>query len=140
MLIGEFARRVGVTTDTIRFYEKMGFFSSARADNGYRTYSEKDLETAELIATGKATGFSLREILLFTDEMAGGSIDHAAVQQSLQEKLDVIDARIVSLRRTRRLVQQQIDRCKAIEASEAELVGPGARPSTAEGSRSRGAS
>ncbi|WP_433555523.1 MerR family transcriptional regulator [Pseudonocardia xinjiangensis] len=118
MLIGEFAKRVGVSTDTIRFYEKVGFFSGRRGDNGYRIYSEKDIEVAELIAFGKSMGFSLRDILAFSNEMTAGVLDHSRAQVSLQAKIGLIDARISSLRKVKKLIQGQIDYCRAAEASE----------------------
>lgn len=118
MLIGEFARRVGVSTDTIRFYEKVGFFSGSRRDNGYRYYTDKDIETADLIASGKSIGFSLRDILAFSQEMTEGVLDHARAQESLQTKIDLIDERIASLQRVRHLAQQQLEYCRAMEARE----------------------
>ncbi|GII27063.1 MerR family transcriptional regulator [Planotetraspora mira] len=118
MLIGEFAKRVGVSTDTIRFYGKVGFFSSSRSENGYRHYTEKDIETADLIASGKSIGFSLREILAFSQEMTEGVLDHARAQESLQSKINLIDERIASLNRVRKLAQQQLDYCRAVEAQE----------------------
>lgn len=118
MLIGEFAKRVGVSTDAIRFYEKVGFYSGSRSDNGYRHYTEKDVETADLIASGKSIGFSLREILAFCQEMTDGVLDHARAQESLQSKIDLIDERIASLARVRKLAQQQLEYCRAVEAQE----------------------
>ena len=120
MLIGEFARQAGITTDTVRFYEKVGFFGRIRQDNGYRVYTAEDVRTAELIASGKSMGFSLREIQTFVDEMRRGSLDHPAVQQSLREKLDLIDARIASLRAAKKVIQQQIDYCRSMELLEAK--------------------
>jgi MerR family transcriptional regulator, copper efflux regulator len=118
MLIGEFARRIGTSADTIRFYEKVGFFSRARSDNGYRVYTDDDVETAELIASGKAMGFSLREIRAFLEEMERGVLDHGAAQRSLREKVRVIDARIAALEKARQLVEQQIRYCREAELSE----------------------
>ncbi|MFF3559169.1 MerR family transcriptional regulator [Streptomyces sp. NPDC002574] len=118
MLIGEFARKAGVSTDTIRFYEKLGFFSRNRKGNGYRIYSEQDLEMADLISSGKSIGYSLREILDFTKELSDGPVDHARAQASLQDKLEIIDARIASLRGTKKLIKQQIEHCRAVEAAE----------------------
>ena len=41
MRIGELARRVGVSTDTVRFYERSGWLPrAARQDNAYRDYAE----------------------------------------------------------------------------------------------------
>jgi DNA-binding transcriptional MerR regulator len=50
MRIGELARRVGVTTDTVRFYERSGWLPpAARRDNDYREYGEPDVEHLRLL-------------------------------------------------------------------------------------------
>ncbi|NMO56914.1 MerR family transcriptional regulator [Actinoplanes sp. TBRC 11911] len=118
MLIGQFAKRVGVSTDTIRFYEKVGFFSGSRGENGYRQYTDRDIETAGLIASGKSLGFSLRDILVFAQEMSGGSLDHARAQASLKDRIQLIDERIASLQQVRKLAEQQLAHCRAVEARE----------------------
>jgi MerR family copper efflux transcriptional regulator len=118
VLIGEFAKKVGVSTDTVRFYEKVGFFSQNRRENGYRTYTEEDLKTAQLIASGKSMGFSLREILQLTQQLTAESWDHPRIQQSLQEKVELIDARIASLSKVRALIQEQIAYCREMETEQ----------------------
>ncbi len=50
MRIGELARRVGVSTDTVRFYERSGWLpQAARQANAYREYGEADLEHLRLL-------------------------------------------------------------------------------------------
>ena len=50
MRIGELARQVGVSTDTVRFYERSGWLPrAARRDNDYRDYSEADVEHLRLL-------------------------------------------------------------------------------------------
>jgi DNA-binding transcriptional MerR regulator len=50
MRIGELAQRVGVTTDTVRFYERSGWLPRAsRRDNAYRDYGEADVEHLRLL-------------------------------------------------------------------------------------------
>jgi DNA-binding transcriptional MerR regulator len=50
MRIGELARQVGVSTDTVRFYEKSGWLpNAARASNSYRSYGEEDVEHLRLL-------------------------------------------------------------------------------------------
>ena len=49
MTIGELARRAGVTTRTVRYYEEIGVLEgSKRAANGYRVYSERDIYRSPL--------------------------------------------------------------------------------------------
>jgi DNA-binding transcriptional MerR regulator len=50
MRIGELAQRVGVSTDTVRFYERSGWLPRAsRADNAYREYADTDVEHLRLL-------------------------------------------------------------------------------------------
>jgi DNA-binding transcriptional MerR regulator len=50
MRIGELARRVGISTDTIRFYERSGWLPSpGRRENEYREYAEADVEHLRLL-------------------------------------------------------------------------------------------
>jgi DNA-binding transcriptional MerR regulator len=50
MRIGELARSVGVSTDTVRFYERSGWLPRApRRDNDYREYGEADAEHLRLL-------------------------------------------------------------------------------------------
>ena len=65
MLIKEIAKRVGVSIDTIRFYEKQGLLDEThfqRSPNGYRHYSEASLQRLSLIKMGQAAGFTLSEM------------------------------------------------------------------------------
>jgi DNA-binding transcriptional MerR regulator len=50
MRIGQLARQVGVSTDTVRFYERSGWLPRAsRRDNDYREYGEPDVEHLRLL-------------------------------------------------------------------------------------------
>jgi DNA-binding transcriptional MerR regulator len=50
MKIGELARDVGVSTDTVRFYERSGWLPRAtRLDNAYREYGQQDVEHLRLL-------------------------------------------------------------------------------------------
>jgi DNA-binding transcriptional MerR regulator len=50
MRIGELATRVGVSTDTVRFYERSGLLPRpARRENDYRDYGESDAEHLRLL-------------------------------------------------------------------------------------------
>lgn len=50
MRIGELAERVGVSTDTLRFYERSGWLPRPeRRDNAYRAYDETDVEHIRLL-------------------------------------------------------------------------------------------
>lgn len=63
MKIGEFASQLGVSTDTLRYYEKHKLLiPSKRTSAGYRDYSHSDLRQMRFILRAKNVGFSLAEI------------------------------------------------------------------------------
>ncbi len=61
--IGQLAKKSGVTTKTIRYYELIGLLHETdRTDSGYRLYDEKDVERLIFIKKAKHLGFSLSDI------------------------------------------------------------------------------
>lgn len=62
MLISELARKVNVSVETVRFYEKQGLLEQPkRLANGYRDYSETTVHQLAFILRVKQAGFSLKE-------------------------------------------------------------------------------
>lgn len=65
MKIAEFEKRVGLSRDTLRYYEKKGLISPPKRDaNGYRYYDEIQRQELAFINKGKTIGFTLKEIKL----------------------------------------------------------------------------
>lgn len=63
MNISELSKLSGLNTPTIRYYEQIKLLPKAkRLANGYRKYSENDLQQLYLIKQAQQVGFSLEEI------------------------------------------------------------------------------
>jgi len=61
--IGEVAKRLNISTDTLRYYEKIKLLQSiARNSSGLRDYNDKDLSRLRFIKRAQRMGFSLDEI------------------------------------------------------------------------------
>ncbi|MGE0465281.1 MAG: heavy metal-responsive transcriptional regulator [Steroidobacteraceae bacterium] len=61
--IREAGKAVGMSADTLRYYEKIGLVPRpARAPGGQRTYAERDLARLRFVTRAQAIGFSLQEI------------------------------------------------------------------------------
>lgn len=60
--IGELARRAGVTTRTIRYYESRGLLGPADRPGGFRYYTDEALVRLNKIDSLKKLGLSLDEI------------------------------------------------------------------------------
>ena len=60
MLIGELAEAVGLTSQTIRFYERRGLLPAPhRAANGYRAYDDSSVFRVLFIRSAQSAGLTL---------------------------------------------------------------------------------
>jgi MerR family transcriptional regulator, copper efflux regulator len=102
MLISELAAKTGVSTDTIRFYEKQGLLQpdgAVRGDNNYRHYTAEAVEKLNFIIRGKKLGFTLKEIKIIIAEWDSVSPERAA--DFIQLKVERIEAKIEQLQEFR---------------------------------------
>ena len=60
--VGEVARRAGVATSALRFYEMEGLIHSERTPAGHRRYHADVLRRVSFIRTAQLVGLSLSEI------------------------------------------------------------------------------
>ncbi len=73
----ELAKLAGVSTDTLRHYERVGVLSARRSTNGYREYSLDAIERLRLIRSALAVGFTLAELgKIFEVRNRGGAPCH----------------------------------------------------------------
>lgn len=71
--IAEVADRAGITTATVRYYERIGVLPPApRAGNGYRRYDDRTVERLAFINRAKQLGCSLDEVADLTTAWDGG--------------------------------------------------------------------
>lgn len=59
--ISELATKVGLSRSTLLYYEKLGLISSTRQANGYRAYSDQDLQQLKLLQQLQSAGLTLKE-------------------------------------------------------------------------------
>ena len=62
MTIGDLERCTGMSRANIRYYEQEGLLSPGRRENGYRDYSQEDLDTLLRVKLLRQLDFSLEEI------------------------------------------------------------------------------
>ena len=95
MLIGELADIAGVTSQTVRFYERRGLLPDAeRGANGYRVYDEAMLARLRFINVAQAAGLTLSEIRSIIALRDDGIVPCAHVVTLIDNKLVEVRARI----------------------------------------------
>jgi len=94
MRIGEAGEAAGVSTQTIRFYERKGLLPQPfRGPNGYREYDASVLTRLAFIRSGQAAGLTLVEVASILDLRREGAVPCVHVHSLLLTKLDDIRAR-----------------------------------------------
>ena len=84
MRIAELARRGGVSTATLRFYEEQGLLAPAtRTGAGYREYDGAAVHRLGFIRRAKALGLSLREVRSLVREPGNSATDQARLRAAL---------------------------------------------------------
>lgn len=96
LTIGEVARRAGVATSTIRFYERRGLLAADARSSGQRRYQEGTLRRLVFIGMLQDAGLSLDDI--------AGVLDAEDVDEwksIARRRLTLLDERIAGLQRAR---------------------------------------
>lgn len=100
--IGALAKKLGITTRTIRYYEEIGIMGkSKRLGGGTRTYSREDILRLKFILKLKDMGVSLREIQELSEIFDINAQNFTTITPKLIEILDQhiskVDDKIASL-------------------------------------------
>jgi peroxiredoxin/DNA-binding transcriptional MerR regulator len=91
MRISEVARRAGVTTKTVRYYESLGLITPARLANGYRDYSEHDARMVCEARELNRLGIPVKRTRPFLECLAAGREHADDCPSSLAGYRDAID-------------------------------------------------
>ena len=99
---GELARAAGVSTDTLRHYERKGVLGTPRRSvNGYREYPPGALERVLLVRRALAFGFTLDELAHILRTRERGGAPCREVRALAAGKLAEVESRLKELRTLR---------------------------------------
>jgi DNA-binding transcriptional MerR regulator len=92
LTIGEVARRAGVATSSIRYYERIGLLPEPDRLGGQRRYYADVLGKLGFIGVAQSAGFKLREIKELIDGVDGASGLGEQMRSLSTEKLLEVEA------------------------------------------------
>lgn len=106
--IKEAAQLSGVSVKTLHHYDKIGLLVPQKSENGYRLYSEADLERLQIILFYKYLGFSLKKIAELLSQEEQELLPHLNKQlQFLQQEREHLDTLISTLQKTIKLKRER---------------------------------
>ena len=92
------ARQAGVSTDTLRFYERRGLLARPPRDaNGYRRYPPDALQRVVMIQRALDAGFTLGDLERILRVRDAGGVPCREVLSIASSRLKELDERIASL-------------------------------------------
>ncbi len=123
MNIGTAASESGVTAKTIRYYESIGLIPPAtRAENGYRNYTEFDVETLRFIQHSRRLGFSVKDVGNLLELWGDKDRSSADVKALALEHISEVEQRIKELETIRRTLIDLTDRCHGDDRPECPIL------------------
>jgi len=111
MLIHEVAEHFGITTDTVRYYEKQGLLTEKHVRqraNGYREYTEASLERIRLIRLGKIANFSLAELRSGIELWESGKLSEEQKAEIWHKQLERLDKQFEALQESRNFIMSKL--------------------------------
>lgn len=111
MQSGELARLAGLSSDTLRHYERLGLVPKPpRTSGGYRDYPSHTLERVRLIRRALSVGFSLPELTSILKIRDQGGVPCRRVRVIAESKLTQVKEKIRELVVMRKQLEQILDK------------------------------
>jgi DNA-binding transcriptional MerR regulator len=111
LTIGEVAKRTGVATSALRYYEREGLIPRADRRGGKRVYGEDILDRLALIGACKAAGFTIAEMQTLIRGVGRRTPPGQRWRKLAEGKLAELEARIAEAERMKRVLET-VTRCE----------------------------
>lgn len=103
--IGQVAKKLGISTYTLRYYDKEGLIPNVkRMKNGVRIFEESDLHFLQVIFCLKKTGMAIEDIRLFIEWAKEGDSSLEKRYNLFVERRKVVDEQIKQLQAYRECI------------------------------------
>jgi len=110
------AARCGMTTHTLRYYERVGLIQPVgRARNGHRRYSDADEAWLNFLHCMRATNMPIREMQRYAALRENGDASTLERRKILEDHRAVIAAQIAALEKAHALLNHKIENYRKIE-------------------------
>ncbi|WP_339718984.1 Cd(II)/Pb(II)-responsive transcriptional regulator [uncultured Paraglaciecola sp.] len=123
MIISELATITKVSAKTIRYYEQVGLLSAPlRADNGYRHYQLKDVETLVFIRRCRELNITIDDIKRLVDVQHSPKNSCAVVDNIIAEQLARIQQTQRELAKLEKSLTTLATSCKSHQVEDCSIL------------------
>lgn len=107
--IGEFAKLVGLSSFTLRYYEKEGLIKPHRNSAGLRYYTEHDIKWVGFLLHLKGTGMRINEIIKYVELRAQGDATIKERREMLSKVKENALSEMAELQHNIEIISHKID-------------------------------
>jgi MerR family transcriptional regulator, aldehyde-responsive regulator len=124
MKIAEVSEQYGLSTDTLRYYERVGLIPPVnRNESGIRDYNELDLRRVDFIKCMRGAGLPVEVLIEYMGLVQQGDSTIEARKEILIEQRDLVAARLEEMQKTLDRLNYKIEVYeKALLKKEKEIV------------------
>lgn len=109
LTVSEVAERIGLSTHTLRWYERIGLLDHVRRDtSGYRRYTARDVEWLLLLIRLRATGMPVKEMQRYTELVRAGQHTEGERRKLLQAHRERVATHIEELQRHLAVIDHKV--------------------------------
>ena len=110
MKIMDVSEHYGISTDTLRYYERIGLIPPVhRNDGGIRDYNELDLRRVEFIKCMRSAGLPIEVLIEYVALVQQGDSTIEARKEILTEQRDLLVAKLAEMQKTLDLLNHKIE-------------------------------
>ncbi|HNP63580.1 MAG TPA: MerR family transcriptional regulator [Woeseiaceae bacterium] len=114
--IGELSKRIGMSADTLRYYEKIRLLPPvARNTSGVRVYDDQDVSRLNFIRRAQRMNFTLAEIRKLLEMREDPQNVRTDVRALMQKKLLEVEEQLEELNTLRNEMRLLINLCRGAE-------------------------
>lgn len=124
MKIAEVSEQYGLSSDTLRYYERVGLIPPVnRNESGIRDYNELDLRRVEFIKCMRSAGLPIEVLIEYVALVQQGDKTIEARKDILKEQREQLIARMNEMQKTLEILNHKIEVYeKAVLKKEKEMV------------------
>jgi DNA-binding transcriptional MerR regulator len=110
MKIAEVSERYGISSDTLRYYERIGLFPPVnRNESGIRDYNEIDIRRVEFIKCMRSAGLPIEALIEYVGLVQQGDETIEARKEILKEQRELLVTRMKDMQKTLDILDHKIE-------------------------------
>lgn len=121
LAIGEVARRAGIRTSALRYYERIGLLPAPKRVSGQRRYDARTVQLLKVIQLAQGAGFTVAEIQTLLHGFTPETPPAARWQPLARKKLEELDALIVRAQQMKQVLATGLN-CGCLRLEDCAVV------------------